>query len=399
VTARPIGTYTASASADGYTSATGSATITSTDNSKTITLKLYKQTGDITITVKDSETRQPISGAYVSGAGKSGSTNSSGVVSFSGISFGTHTFTASADGYYSNTGKATISRTSYSTSITIYLDPIPKTGDITVKVVDSETDKAIYGANVFGANRNGTTNSSGYVYFYDVSFGSYTFTASASGYYSNSKTASISQNDPTDSITIYLDPIPTSGDITVYVKDKETGSAISGAYVSGSGRSGNTNSNGKIEFTGLNFGTHTFTATASEYGSGSGSGYISEYDTEDTVTIYLEKSKTDLSPDAFCNGEIYKGSTIIVSAEITNGGDVDLTPARPASVTMTAKRNGNTVFDTQTKTVIIPANDSNLVWFTVEMPDSGYTSDTLTNKFRRQIIVILPLFFMPTVRY
>ncbi len=459
-----LGTYTASASADGYTSATGSATITSTDNSKTITLKLYKQVGDITVTVKDSETRQPIYGATVTGAGCGGTTNRNGVVSFDSIEFGTHTFTASADGYYSNTGKATISRTSYSTSITIYLDPLPKTGDITVTVLDSstynpiygatvsgcgsskttnssgkayfydvlyggytftasaseyysgtgyasisdsyptdsvtiyldpiptsgditvrvvdyETDKAIYGANVSGANRNGTTNSSGYVYFYDIAFGSYTFTASASGYYSDSKTASISLNDPTDSITIYLDPIPTSGDITVYVKDKDTGSAISGAYVSGSGRSGNTNSNGKIEFTGLNFGTHTFTATASEYGSGSGSGYISESDTEDTVTIYLEKSKTDLSPDAVCNGDIYKGSTIIVSAEIMNDGDVDLTPTKPASVTMTAKRNGNTVFDTQTKPVIIPANDSNLVWFTVDMPTDGYTSDTVTFEF------------------
>ena len=99
------------------------------------------------------------------------------------------------------------------------------------------------------------------------------------------------------------------------------------------------------------------------------------------MTIYLEKSKTDLFPDAFCNGEIYKGSTIIVSAEITNDGDVDLTPSKPANVTMTAKRNGNTVFDTQNKTVIIPANDSNLVWFTVDMPDSGYTSDTVTFEF------------------
>ncbi len=457
-------TYTATASADGYSSATGSVTITSTDNSKTITLKLHKQTGDITVTIKNSETRQPIYGASVSGAGKSGSTNSSGVISFSDIDFGTYTFTASSAGYYSNTGKATISSTTKSTSITIYLDPvskngditvtvldsytynpvygatvsgcgsskttnssgkayiydvlcggytitasasgyysgtgyasisdsyptdsvtiyldpIPTSGDITVRVLDSEDDKAIYGANVSGANRNGTTNSSGYVYFYDIAFGNCTFTASASGYYSDSKTASISQNDPTDSITIYLDPIPTSGDITVYVKDKDTGSAISGAYVSGSGRSGSTNSSGKIEFTGLNFGTHTFTATASEYGSGSGSGYISESDTEDTVTIYLEKSKTDLSPEAFCNGDIYKGSTIIVSTEITNDGDVDLTPSKPASVTMTAKRNGSIMFDTQTKAVIIPANDSNLVWFTVDMPASGYTSDTVTFEF------------------
>ena len=265
--------------------------------------------------------------------------------------------------------------------------------------MDSETKLPITGADVSYLNLGGSTDSNGYFYFNNIPFGSYTFTASADGYYSNSETTSIALNNRTNNITIFLAPIPTSGDITVYVKDRESDSAISDAYVSGSGRNGNTDSSGSITFTDLDFGTHTFTATANEYDSASGTGTISETDTEDIVVIYLEKSKTDLSPDAFCNGDIYKGSTIIVSAAITNDGDVDLTPDRPASVTMTAKRNGNTIFDTQTKTVIIPSNDSNLVWFTVEMPDSGYTSDTLTNKFRRQIIVILPLFFMPTVRY
>jgi len=285
VTARPIGTYTASASADGYTSATGSATITSTDNSKTITLKLYKQTGDITITVKDSETRQPISGAYVSGAGKSGSTNSSGVVSFSGISFGTHTFTASADGYYSNTGKATISRTSYSTNITIYLDPIPKTGDITVTVLDSSTYNPIYGATVSGCGSSRSTNSSGKAYFYDVLYGGYTFTASASGYYSGSGYASVSDSYPTDSVTIYLDPIPTSGDIMVRVVDSETDKAIYGANVSGANRSGTTNSSGYVYFYDVSFGSYTFTASASGYYSDRKIASISLNDTTDSITI------------------------------------------------------------------------------------------------------------------
>jgi len=376
-----LGTYTATAYADGYSSATGSAVITSTDANKTIVLKLYKQVGDITVTVKDSGTRRPIYGAYVSGAGKSGTTNSSGTVWFSDISFGKYTFTASASGYHPNTGSVTISQTTKSTNITIYLDPIPKTGNITVRVMDSETKLPITGADVSYLNLGGSTDSNGYFYFNNIPFGSYTFTASADGYYSNSETTSIALNNRTNNITIFLAPIPTSGDITVYVKDRESDSAISDAYVSGSGRNGNTDSSGSITFTDLDFGTHTFTATANEYDSASGTGTISETDTEDIVVIYLEKSKTDLSPDAFCNGDIYKGSTIIVSAAITNDGDVDLTPDRPASVTMTAKRNGNTIFDTQTKTVIIPSNDSNLVWFTVEMPDSGYTSDTVTFEF------------------
>ena len=83
--------------------------------------------------------------------------------------------------------------------MTIYLDPIPTTGDITVKVVDSETGSVISGASVSGASRSGSTNSSGYAYFYDIPFGSYTFTASKSGYYSGSSTASISLSDMSDS--------------------------------------------------------------------------------------------------------------------------------------------------------------------------------------------------------
>ena len=117
-------------------------------------------------------------------------------------------------------------------SITIYLEPIPTEGDITVRVVDSETGNAISGASVSGASRSGSTNSSGYAYFYDVPFGSYTFTASKSGYYSDSSNATISLSDMTDSITIYLDPIPTEGDITVKVVDSGTGRVISGASVS-----------------------------------------------------------------------------------------------------------------------------------------------------------------------
>lgn len=58
----------------------------------------------------------------------------------------------------------------------------------------------------------------------------------------------------------------------------------------------------------------------------------------DTVTISLTPIKTDLSPDAIINGDIYKGSTIIVSAEVHNDGNIDLIPSKEASVTMTETR-------------------------------------------------------------
>lgn len=378
------GGYTISASASGYYPGSGYASISKNypNDSVTIYLDPIPTTGDITVKVVDSETGSVISGASVSGASRSGSTNSSGYAYFYDVPFGSYTFTASKSGYYSDSSNATISLSDMTDSITIYLDPIPTEGDITVKVVDSGTGRVISGASVSGASRSGTTNSSGLAYFYDVPFGSYTFTASANGYYSNTGTASISLSDMTDTITIYLDLIPTSGDITVYVKDKDTGSAISGASVSGGGRSGSTNSSGYIKFTELDFGSYTFTASAEGYVSGTGSASISVTATDKTITIYLEEKRTDLSPDAIVNGDIYKGSTIIVSAEVNNNGDIDLIPGKAATVTMTAKRNGGSVFDTQTKTVIIPANASNLVWFTVNMPKDGYTSSTVTFEFK-----------------
>ena len=380
----PFGSYTFTASKSGYYSDSSTAVISLSDMTDNITIYLdpIPTTGDITVKVVDSETGSVISGASVSGASRSGSTNSSGYAYFYDVPFGSYTFTASKSGYYSDSSTAVISLSDMTDSITIYLDPIPTEGDITVKVVDSGTGKVISGASVSGASRSGTTNSSGYAYFNDVPFGSYTFTASKTGYYSNTGTATISLSDMTKTITIYLDLIPTSGDITVYVKDKETGSAISGASVSGGGRSGTTNSSGYIKFTELDFGSYTFTASADGYVSGSGSTSISVTATDKTITIYLEEKKTDLSPDAIINGDIYKGSTIIVSAEINNDGDIDLIPGKAATVTMTAKRNGGSVFDTQTTTVIIPANDSNLVWFTVNMPASGYTSNTVTFEFK-----------------
>ena len=182
-------------------------------------------------------------------------------------------------------------------------------------------------------------------------------------------------------MTIYLDPIPTTGDITVRVIDSDNGYAISGAYVSGAGESGTTDSSGYVGFYDISFGNYSFTASADGYYSGSASGSISLSSMTDTVTISLTPIKTDLSPDAIINGDIYKGSTIIVSAEVHNDGNIDLILSKEASVTMTETRNNGSVFDTQTKSVIIPANDSNLVWYEVDMPMSGYTSESVTFNF------------------
>lgn len=319
----------------------------------------------------------------MSGAGNYSYTNYYGNAYFYDVPFGNYYFSASADGYYSDSAYAYIAESSQSDSISIYLTPIPTEGDITVYVRDSETNAVISGASVSGGGYSRTTNSYGYTTFSDIPLSSYTFTASKSGYFSGSGYATISTSSTATTITIYLDPHPTGGDITVYVKDKETGSALTGATVSGGGYSKTTNASGVASFTGIPLKSYTFTASLSGYESASGSATISINDTAESITIYLEKKKADVSITADAvNGTIYKGSTIMVSAEVVGDANMDFTPSNPLTVTMSATRNGGSVFATETKSVICPAGESNLVWFTVDIPENGYSSDDIKFTFK-----------------
>jgi len=446
-----LGTHTCSASAPGYSSASAAVTVTSSEPSKTVTLKLYRQVGTVTVTVRDAETRAVIPCASVSGGGTSVSTDSSGVAVFPNLPFGSYTFTASADGYYPGSASAVISSTAKDTSVTIYLDPMPKSGTITVTVRDADTGAAIPNASVWSNALSGTTDSWGEVTFSGIPFGDYDFTAESDGYYPGSGSATISVDTVAASTTIWLTPLPTSGTLTVIVTDDVTGKAISAASVTGAGRSGTTNSrgqcvfydvpfgyytidasktgyipgsgsividsvsatleirliplptsgtinvtvldldthaairdadvysstvsgttntSGKIRFTNLPFGSYTFRAAAAKYIPASGTASISAYSPEASVVIYLKKMHFDLSVRGELNGTVYKGSTIMVSAHAGNIVGEDLTPDNPATVKMTAKNAAGTVFNTQTKSVIIPAGESNLVWFTLTVPDT-----------------------------
>ena len=380
------GSYYFTASKSGYSSGSGSTTITASNTSRTVYIYLTPEvvtptSGSITVYVKDANTGAYISGATISGDG-SGTTNSSGYKSFSGLSFGSYSFSASKSGYYAGSGSATISSSSTSKSVTIYLTPIPTSGTITVYVKDASTGAAISGASVSGGGVSGSTNASGYVSFSGLSFGSYTFSASKSGYSSGSGSASISTSATTNSVTIYLTKLPTSGSITVTVRDKETNAVLSGATVSGGGYSGTTGSSGTVSFSTMPFTTYTFTASKSGYNSSTGSATISATSATKSITIYLEKKKADVGVVAEAvDGTVYRGSTIMVSADIYGDEAIDFTPSNPLTVTMKATRNGGTIFDTQTKSVICPKGDTNLVWFTVDIPKTGYTSANVTFTF------------------
>ncbi|MDO8847544.1 MAG: carboxypeptidase regulatory-like domain-containing protein [Coriobacteriia bacterium] len=103
------GTYTMTVSAAGYTSWSGSVTITVGGTlAQNVTLSAVPvTTGAIGGTVKN-PAGAAISGATVSVAGKTATTSSTGVYSVTGITAGTYTMTVSATGYTSWTGQVSI---------------------------------------------------------------------------------------------------------------------------------------------------------------------------------------------------------------------------------------------------------------------------------------------------
>lgn len=256
-------------------------------------------------------------------------------------------------------------------------------GSITVTAVDSSTGKAIGDATV---SLDGKTGSNGNT-FTDLPFGSYTASASAPGYYSGSGAATISSANKIASIVIPLTKIPTHGDLVVTVKDSVTSKVIPGASVSCAGTGKTTDSSGTAIFENMPAGTYTLTASAgSKYDPASASTSVvagkSNY-----VTIYLTPSITlSISTEVEGAGQFRKGSTVIVAATCT--ADRDVLPSNPAKVSLLAtfkKRSGTgyitETFSAQEKQVIIPGNDSNLVWFEVSLPESGYYRDEATFRF------------------
>jgi hypothetical protein len=81
--------------------------------------------GNITVTVRDKDTNAKIAGAALNCGNKSGTSGSTGVAVFAGMSFGTYNISASKSGYYSNKGSARISALDANEYITIYLTKKP----------------------------------------------------------------------------------------------------------------------------------------------------------------------------------------------------------------------------------------------------------------------------------
>ena len=349
------GTWSFTASASGYTDNSWSQSITTTGTKHAFLQKIVVQQAPVQVNSQPISTPQPttvtltlyvheggssgptIPGASVtghdgSGGSFQGTTNGNGYTTIAGYP-GTWSFTASASGYTDNSWSQSITTTgtkhAFLQKIVVQQAPVqvnsqpistpqPTTVTLTLYVHEGgSSGPTIPGASVTGHDGSGgsfqgTTNSNGYTTIAGYP-GTWSFTASASGYTDNSWSQSITTTGTKHAflqkivvqqapVQVNSQPIstpqPTTVTLTLYVHEGgSSGPTIPGASVTGhdgSGGSfqGTTNGNGYTTIAGYP-GTWSFTASASGYTDNSWSQSIT---TTGTKHAFLQKIVVQQAP-------------------------------------------------------------------------------------------------------
>lgn len=217
------GDYTINVSAPNYTSASKPISVSKSANS--FTVYLYKLKGSLTVTVKDSSSQAAISNANVEIVGfGSLYTDGTGKAVFSNVPYSAYTVNVSALGYDTITDSVTVSAASQNKQVSL----VKSKYTVTVHVTDGETGNAISGASVIGLGSGKTTNSSGDAVFSNITYGTYTITASAFGYDVKSLENVVINSSQT--VNVVLTPSPKNL-VQVNVTTQDTGGPANGSTV------------------------------------------------------------------------------------------------------------------------------------------------------------------------
>ncbi|TFH38856.1 MAG: PEGA domain-containing protein, partial [ANME-2 cluster archaeon] len=231
------------------------------------------------------------------------------------------TVTVKANGYHSESKNVNVVAGDTIT-IDFTLTPIINIpieyGDLVGTVTDSSNGEVISGADLkidwfFGGSDE--TDLGGIYYFADISAGRHTVTVRANGYYSESKTVTVIDNDIV-TVDFALTPLPEVspgeyGDIMGTVTDISNGQALDGAHVSVDGSfwsSDKTDSSGFYLIETLPVGMHTISVSANGY-----------YRKSITVAVLKDQTVTvnfELIPYGYGNVEgtiTDKSSTAVIS--------------------------------------------------------------------------------------
>jgi phosphatidylinositol-3-phosphatase len=221
--------------------------------------------GTITGQVTDSSTGAALAGATVSYSGGSTTTNSSGTYTLTSVAPGTYNVTASASGHSSVTSSASVTSGSTAT-LNFSLAPTSGPGAISGRVTNISTGGAVSGATVSFSGGSTTADSNGNYSFSNVGPGTYSVTASHTGYFNVTNSVSVNSGS-TATLNFQL---ATGGKIGGTVTNTG-GGVIAGANVTITGGSisttvnTTTNSSGVYNSNWVPVGTYTVTVSASGF--------------------------------------------------------------------------------------------------------------------------------------
>ncbi|MDV0447896.1 hypothetical protein MsAg5_18170 [Methanosarcinaceae archaeon Ag5] len=145
----------------------------------------------VNITVSDRGTT--LEGATVIANGTTvGTTNSSGMISYTPNSVGTIKITATKSGYVDGSASLTVQGEAKNMSMSISPDSVYPGTTVTIRVYDSLNNSSISGAKIYvGSDNVGSTDSSGQLNYTFNSSGTFTVLANATDYLNTSKTVNV----------------------------------------------------------------------------------------------------------------------------------------------------------------------------------------------------------------
>ena len=321
----------------GVTTVEGTLVDTALTSSATITVA-----GGWTISgvVTDASTALPLANAAVALGGQTVSTNVSGEYTIS-VPNGSHTLTASAAGYSSNTATTAVNNGSQS-NVNIALAPtsIP-THTVSGQVTDSAINAPIAGATVTiqGTALIATTDSNGDYTISSVPNGSHIIEVSMAGYAPDSDTVTVSGADKTN---VDFALVPFSGvtySIFGQVTDADTGSPIVGATVTIAGQTVTTDINGDYLLINVPDGaTVNVAVTAAGYTSGNISVIVAGGDVVD-ADIALNRQAASIFT---ISGRVVNASgTGIPNATVSIAGFPNATTDAAGNYTVSGVANGS----------------------------------------------------------
>jgi hypothetical protein len=353
-----------------------------TDSANQFTIPWHQTSNSGTGTISGrlkSSACSAISGAKISYAGGSTTTDSNGKFTLSSVPSGVQAVSVQAAGYPTITKQVPVAPGRTANPLFFVST---STGTVTGTLTDVKTGNAIAGASISSSGSSTQTNSSGQYTLSGIAAVSAQLTASASGYANLTQQISVTSG-ATSTLTFALTPTatPTTGTVSGKVTNASTGSAIAAATVSYSGGSDITDSNGNYTLSGVPIGTVSVTASASGMQSSTSSVTVTGGNTTTknfALTPIPTGSVSGTVIDGYTNQPI-AAATVSFSGGNTAtdaNGNYTLSGIPTGTQTITA---GAANYQSQSKSVSILQSSTATANFTLQGSAVGTLSGTVTD--------------------